>query len=85
MTTLFNPYAKAIKKYIYDIIPKQYTVEINDTLDRITHNIATQKDAENLTKILSAFYQAGFDKAIEATKEAVKTHGMNLTVVPPKQ
>lgn len=81
----FNPYARAIKKYLVQVIPHRYTEEVDETAERLVHHLATKQDAERLIRLLGDIYQAGYDRAIESAKEAMKERGMRLKVVPPKK
>lgn len=80
-----NPYGRAIKKYLYEMLKDDYTEQLDETADRIAHTLVTKRDAENVIQLLSKLYGAGYKKALDSAKETLEKHGYNLKIVPPKE
>jgi hypothetical protein len=80
----FDPYTRAIKKYMFDIMPEKYTTLTDEVIDRICHAIVTKQDAEHLIRFLGDIYQAGHAAAIKNATETLEKHNIKLTILPPK-
>ena len=80
----FDPYTRAIKKYMYDIMPQKYTDLTDEVIDRICHAIVTKQDAENLIRFLGEVYQAGHEAAIKNATETLEKHNIKLKLIPPR-
>jgi hypothetical protein len=80
-----NPYARAIKKYIIEIVGDEYTAELDEVADRIAHNLATEKDAEGIIHLLSKVFGAGYKRAIDSVDEAMAKRGLKIKISPPKK
>ena len=80
----FDPYTKAIKHYMFEIMPEKYTEQTDDIIDRVAHALITKKDTEHFIRFLGDIYQAGYNKAMISVSEVVKQHGFKLNVVQPK-
>jgi len=73
----YNPYSKAFKDFLADIVPGACTVETGETVDRIMHNL-TKSDSERFFTLVNEVYKAGYVKAAEVAAEVAKTQGINL-------
>ena len=81
----FNPYARMVKKYLVQMLEDRYTEQIDEATDRMVAALVTQKDAENLTKLLYEVYQTGYHKALDSTREAMAKKGMKIKIISPKR
>ena len=82
--TQFDPYSKAIKHYMFDIMPEKYTTQTDDIIDRVVHALVTKRDAECFIRLLGDIYQAGWDKALKNVGETLEQNGLKLKITPPK-
>ena len=80
----FDPYTKAIKHYMFEIMPEKYTTQTDDVIDRVVHSLATKRDAENFIRFLGDVYQAGWNKAMKNVGESLEQNGFKLKITPPK-
>ena len=80
---LMNPFVRAVKKYIQELIPNAYTETVDETVDRISIQISTQRDTERFMRLIAEVYQAGYLKAMEATQERLAKEGIKLKLVSP--
>jgi len=82
----FNPYNRAIKKYLIQAMPKKYTAQTDEIIDRITNQIVTKQDGEGLIRLLGDLYQAGYETSMESTQKALEKSGikLNLRISQPK-
>jgi hypothetical protein len=80
MSFLFNPYSRAIKKYIYDLIPQNYTEEVDEISDRISSVVVNEKDTKRLMTLVGALYNAGYAKAIDDMKGKLEEQGIKLKI-----
>lgn len=79
-----NIYMTAIKQYVQKVMPSKYTEDIDDSLSRISSILVTKKDVETFLQLLNETYNAGYIKAIDATKNSLAEHGMVMELVSPK-
>jgi len=80
-----SPYTKPIKKYLSQAISDQYTVDIDEIVERISVTLVTKKDAENFLKLLSELYNAGHANAMDAAQKSLEAHGLKMKLVPPQE
>jgi len=78
-----NAYARAIKKYLYEMLQEEYTSELDEIADRIAHSLVTKKDAENVIDLLGKVFGAGYKKAIDSVDEAIAKRGLQLKISRP--
>ena len=80
----FDPYTKAIKKYMYDIMPDKYTEQTDEIIERVVQSLVTKQDAERYIRFLGDVFQAGYNKAMESVSESIEKHGYKIKITPPK-
>lgn len=83
MNFFVNPYSRAVKKYIFDLLPQNYTEEIDEVADRIAINIASERDTKKFLTLLGAVYSAGYTKAMADTKDRLAEQGIRLKITKP--
>lgn len=76
---LTNPKSFILKKWIGQILGIK-TNKHTDIIDRISHSLATQKDLEDLSKLLGSIYEAGFYKAASDYKKELIKHNIQVKV-----
>lgn len=81
--THLNPYSRAIKKYMLEVLQEGYTTKVDETIDRIVHHMVTKQDAENVISFLGNVYQAGYNQAIQAAEAAIESKGFKFKITPP--
>lgn len=80
---LFNPYSRAIKKFIYEIIPQNYTEDVDEISDRVSASVVNEKDAKRFMTLVQAVYNAGYQKASDDIKQKLEEQGIKLKINKP--
>jgi hypothetical protein len=73
--SFINPQSTIVLKSVSDILPTKWP-EHEEIIQRICHNLTSQKDLERLFKLFVDLYGAGFEKAIEENKAALNKIGI---------
>lgn len=77
---LFNPYSRAIKKFLYDLIPQNYTEDVDEITDRVSASIVSEKDTKRFMTLVQALYNAGYQKASEDIKGKLEEQGIKIKI-----
>ena len=78
-----NPYGNGIKKYIFEILKENYQKHEN-IIEKLSENVRSAKDYQNLGNLLNEIYKIGYTKAVEQHKEILEKYGLKAKIVIPQ-
>ena len=73
----FNPLALGIKKLLFDLLKENY-VKHEEMIARLATVVITDKDYEEMSKILVGIYYKGFNQAVEAHRQQLEKLGYRV-------
>lgn len=75
-----NPQALAIKRYLFELLKERYSRN-ERFIDRLSSQIMTKEDYENLGIFITDVFETGFLKAMNEYKEQFEKMGMRVNIV----
>lgn len=75
-----NPQALAIKRYLFELLKERYSRN-ERFIDRLSSQIMTKEDYENLGIFITDVFETGFLKAMNEYKEQFEKMGMKVNIV----
>jgi len=76
---LQNPKIYALKKFMAQILEQKYASH-DDIISRMTHNLVTDADMMNFSKLVTDVYEAGYLKAVAEYRDQLLKLGIKVTV-----
>ena len=78
-----NPYSRAVKKYMLEVLQEGYTNQVDETIERAVSGMITKNDSESFIRFLGSIYEAGFNTAMKSAEDAMLRKGYKIKIVPP--
>ena len=77
-----NPRGWQLKKTMYEFLKHRYA-ENEDIIERIGHQLVTDKDAKAFMKLMMDVYETGYVTAVDQHKEQLAKIGVKVSIVQP--
>jgi len=81
---MFNPYQRAGRQYLFDMLQERYEPSKN-FIERITVHIGTEDDLKCFAKMIADVYELGFLRATNQYRNELAKLGYNVTIVPEQK
>jgi len=79
-----NPRSFTLKKWFAELLKEKYPPH-NDTIERVSLALVTEKDLKEFGNLITEIYESGYRRAIGDYKEEAQKLGLKISVVAPKQ
>jgi hypothetical protein len=79
-----NPRGWQLKKTMYEFLQHRYP-ENEDIIERIGHQLVTEKDSKAFMRLMMDVYETGYTTAVEQHKEQLAKIGVKVSIVRPEE
>lgn len=79
LSYLSNPKLHTLNKWFTDLLGNRYDGN-EEIVERIAASLVTNKDLENFTKLLTAVYQLGYQKALQDNQKQLEALGYKVDI-----
>lgn len=83
MDLMQAPRSLAIKKYIAQILENKY-MAYEETIERATHQLITERDMSSFGKMVADIYEAGYMRAVNDYKTQLEKMNIRVNITTQK-